>query len=101
MKEFKGHAVLQKLTGVFERSQSFKGCLVGVVYFLLFPFLVSDGVCKSAGTMVIKIGIEMILIKFIYPRGVFLRNVSVAHVFADDSPILSFSQSVIIAMARA
>ncbi len=55
---------------------------------------------KVAGPVEVKVGIECVGIKAVDGAGMLLRDVAVAHEFADDSAVLAFGQCIVIGLAR-
>ena len=74
--------------------------LVDVVNLFLFSFLVEGDRRIAARPVEVHIRVEMILIKPVDGFCVVSRDVRVSHVLANDAPILSFDEGVVIAFPR-
>ncbi len=67
----------------------------------MFALAVSDGDREEAGAMVVDVGVEIVLVKVVYQRRPFLRDMVIAQMLTDDRGVFALHQGIVIGLAGA
>lgn len=99
----KGDTRLEIPRGLWQRCELLvRGHHVFVVItFFLFAFGIDHGAREEAWPMVIQVWDQMLLIEGVDERGIALRDVGIAEVFAHRGGVLALDQGVIVGSAGA